>query len=119
MLLLQQLLNISHAALKNAGKGITTEKGGRMPVQRRIFPSLSRPVASAQTRPQESSGRLVLGYLVPGQTCTFEKSNDSEHFQSVGPSARVDSRDGDVKGDVLLGFASQGHKRTTKPFILS
>lgn len=65
-----------------------------MPVQRRIFPSLSRPVASAQTRPQESSGRLVLGYLVPGQTCTFEKSNDSEHFQSVGPSVRVDSRDG-------------------------
>lgn len=23
----------------------------------------------------------VLGYLIPGQTCTFEKSNDPEHFQ--------------------------------------
>lgn len=61
----------------------------------------------------------MLGYLVLGQTCTFEKRNDSEHCQSVGPWARVDSRDGDVKGGALLGFASQGHKRTTKPFILS
>lgn len=73
MLLLQQLLNIECAEKKkNAGKVITTEKSGRPPVERRIFPSLSRLVASAQTRPQESSGGLALGSLIQGQTRTFE-----------------------------------------------
>lgn len=72
MLLLQQLLNIKKKKKKNTGKVITTEKSGRPPDERRIFPSQTRLVASAQTRPQESSGGSALGYLLQGQTRTFE-----------------------------------------------
>lgn len=38
------------------------------------FPLLNSPVGSALTRPQESSGGLVLGHLIQGQTCTFENA---------------------------------------------
>lgn len=55
-------------------KSLQAENSGRLfSVQREIFlPSLSSPVALSETRPQESSGGLALGYLIQGQAGTFD-----------------------------------------------
>lgn len=75
MLLSKQLLNMC-ALFKNVGKVITTQNSGRQPVQREFSLSLSSPVASAETRPQESSGGLVHGHFERGSQATKASTPD-------------------------------------------